>query len=195
MLMRELSDQKLLDKCKTLFSSILMLKKLCVGDNYCANLLDWFNEVVQKNIAIKKSIDKGMNQEKFKKYRQHVYWINFGRGVGSEFQDYHYALVLFEAEHTALVVPLTSKKEHDPKWIEKNKEVIVDLGLVEGYPDENKECYACTFLVSSVSKKRLDRCGNKTDGYFDIKITDDQMLKICDKIKEIADNKVKVVDK
>ena len=76
--MRELSDQKLLDKCKTLFSSILMLKKLCVGDNYCANLLDWFNEVVQKNIAIKKSIDKGMNQEKFKKYRQHVYWINFG---------------------------------------------------------------------------------------------------------------------
>ena len=121
LLIRELSDQKLLDKCKTLFSSILTLKKLFVGDNYCANLLDWFNEVVQKNIAIKKSIDKGMNQEKFKKYRQHVYWINIGRGVGSEFQDYHYALVLFEAEHTALVVPLTSKKEHDPKWIEKNK--------------------------------------------------------------------------
>lgn len=193
--MRELSDQKLLDKCKTLYSSILSLKKLDAGDNYCANLLDWFNEVVQKNIAIKKSIDRGMSQEKYKKVRQHVYWINFGRGVGSEFQDYHYALVIMEAEHTALVVPLTSKKEHDPKWIEKNKDVIVDLGVVEGYPEENKECYACTFLLQSVSKKRLDRCGTKTEGYFDIKITDEQMTSVCNKIIEIAENKVKVIDK
>ncbi len=193
--MIELSDNKLFDKCKRLYSSILILKKLSVGDNYCANLLDWFNEVVQKNIFIKRSIDKGMNQEKYKKYRQHVYWINFGRGIGAEFQDYHYALVLFEAEYTALVVPLTSKKEHEPKWIEKNKDLIVDLGMVKGYPDENKECYACTFMLTSVSKKCLDRCGNKTNGYFDIKISDEQMKNICDKIKEIADNKVKVLDK
>ena len=33
--MRELSDQKLLKKCKALYASILELKKLCVGDNYC----------------------------------------------------------------------------------------------------------------------------------------------------------------
>ena len=153
------------------------------------------NEVVQKNIAIKKSIDRGMSQEKYKKVRQHVYWINFGRGVGSEFQDYYYALVILEAEHTALVVPLTSKKEHDPKWIENNKDVIVDLGVVEGYPEENKECYACTFLLQSVSKKRLDRCGTKAEGYFDIKITDEQMKSVCNKIIGIAENKAKVIDK
>lgn len=110
-----------------------MLKKLCVGDNYCANLLDWFNEVVQKNIAIKKSIDKGMNQEKFKKYRQHVYWINFGRGVGSEFQDYHYALVLFEAEHLAdgdiEIFPM--KKEHFTTFFEAYEAREEHLSLCE----------------------------------------------------------------
>ena len=49
--MRELSDQKLLGKCIALYASILELKKLCVGDNYCANLIDWFIEVVNKNIC------------------------------------------------------------------------------------------------------------------------------------------------
>ena len=49
--MRELSDHKLLKKCKALYASILELKKLCVGDNYCANLIDWFIEVVNKNIC------------------------------------------------------------------------------------------------------------------------------------------------
>ena len=154
--MRELSDQKLLKKCKALYASILELKKLCVGDNYCANLIDWFN---------------------------------FGRGIGTEFQDYHYALVIYEAEYTALVVPLTSKKEHDPKWIESNKNAIVDLGIVDGYPDNSKECYACTFMLQSVSKKRLDRCGNKQDGYFDLRVSDEQMERVCTKIQEITYNK------
>ena len=61
------------------------------------------------------------------------------------------------------MVPLTSKKDHTPKWIEENKEVIVDIGKIEGYPDDSKECYACTFMIQSVSKKRLDRFGNKKD--------------------------------
>ena len=77
-----------------------------------------------------------MDQELYKKNRQNVYWINFGRNIGSEFQDYHYALVIYESKYTALVVPLTSKKDHTPKWIEENKEVIVDIGKIEGYPDE-----------------------------------------------------------
>lgn len=193
--MRELSDQKLLKKCKALYASILELKKLCVGDNYCANLIDWFIEVVNKNIAINKSIANGRNQEKYKKQRQHVYWINFGRGIGTEFQDYHYALVIYEAEYTALVVPLTSKKEHDPKWIESNKNAIVDLGIVDGYPDNSKECYACTFMLQSVSKKRLDRCGNKQDGYFDLRVSDEQMERVCTKIQKITYNNVKYIDK
>ena len=102
---------------------------------------------------------------------------------------------MYECKYTAIVIPLTSKKEHDPQWIIENKDVIVDLGIVEGYPDESKECYACTFMLQTVSKKRLDRCGNKKDGYFDIKISDEQMKAICNKINEITYSTVKNVDK
>lgn len=194
--MKELGNDKLLVKSKTLFSNILELKKLDIDNNYCANMLDWFNEIVIKNIAIHKSKKSKLqlDQELYKKSRQHVYWINFGRNIGSEFQDYHYAVVLFESKYTAIVIPLTSKKEHDPDWIEENKDFIVDLGVVEGYPNESKECYACTFMLQTVSKKRLDRCGSKKTGYFDIKISNDQMKAICDKINKITYNTIKALD-
>lgn len=155
--MRELRNDKLLEKSKLLYHNILELKKMNIGDNYCANLFDWFNEVVLKNIAIynSKKSETEKDQETYNKPRQKVYWINLGRNVGSEFQDYHYVVVLFESKYTAIVVPLTSKKEHEPKWIIENKDVIVDLGVVDGYPDDSKECYACTFMLQTVSKKTI----------------------------------------
>lgn len=190
--MRELHDTKLSIKCSNLYKNILELKKLKIGDNYCANLLDWFNEIVLKNISIYKSKQshRTQDQELYKKYRQKVYWINFGRNIGSEFQDYHYAIVIYESKYTAIVVPLTSKKEHDPHWIDENKNVIVDLGVIEGYPNESKECYACPFLIQSVSKKRLDRCGNRKDGYFELIISDEKMKEISNKISDIAYNNI-----
>lgn len=195
--MRELRNDKLLEKSKKLYHDILELKKIDIDNNYCANLFDWFDEVVLKNIAIHKSKKNPaqQDQETYKKTRQRVYWINFGRNIGSEFQDYHYAVVLYESKYTAIVVPLTSKKEHEPDWIVEHKDVIVDLGIVDGYPDESKECYACTFMLQTVSKKRLDRCGNKQNGYFDIKISNEQMELICNKINEITYNDIKGVDK
>lgn len=188
--MRELRNDKLLEKSKLLYHNILELKKVDIDNNYCANLLDWFNEIIAKNIVIYKSKKSKAVQdhETYKKTRQKVYWINLGRNIGSEFQDYHYAVVLYESKYTAIVIPLTSKKEHEPNWIIENKDVIVDLGIVEGYPEESKECYACTFMLQTVSKKRLNRCGNKENGYFDIKISDKQMKAICDKINEITYN-------
>ena len=50
-------------------------------------------------------------------------------------------------------------------------------------------------MIQTVSKKRLSRCGNKIDGYFNVVISDEQMKKICDKINEITYNKIKSVDK
>lgn len=194
--MRELRNDKLLEKSKMLYHNVLELKKVDIDNNYCANLFDWFNEIVLKNIAIYKSKKSNtvQDQETYKKTRQKVYWINLGRNIGSEFQDYHYAVVIYESKYTAIIVPLTSKKEHEPEWIIENKNVIVDLGIVEGYPDESKECYACAFMLQTVSKKRLDRCGNKRDGYFEIKISDKQMSMICNKIIEITNNTIKSVD-
>lgn len=196
-IMKELRNDKLSNKCKKLYYDILKLKKVDIDNYYCANLLNWFDEVVLKNTALYKSKKDTIqqDQELYKKSRQNVYWINFGRNIGSEFQDYHYAVVLFETKYTAIVVPLTSKKEHDPQWIIEHKDVIVDLGEVAGYPHDSKECYACTFMLQTVSKKRLDRCGTKIDGYFNVVISDEQMKKICDKINEITYNDIKGVDK
>lgn len=195
--MKELRNDKLLKKSKKIYQDILELKKIDIDNFYCANLLDWFDEVILKNIAIHKSKkDKNLHdQELYKKSRQNVYWINFGRNIGSEFQDYHYAVVLYETRYTAIVIPLTSKKEHEPEWVREHKNVIVDLGEIYGYPNESKECYACTFMIQTVSKKRLDRCGNKTEGYFNLTISDEQMEKICDKLNEITYNNIKNIDK
>lgn len=190
--MRELKNEKLKYKVDKLYKNILNLKKLDIDNYYCANLLDWFNEVILKNISIYKSknSETEMDQEIYKKNRQYVYWIDFGRNIGSEFRDLHFAVVIYESKYTALVVPLTSKKEYDPKWIAENKNTIVDLGIIEGFPDESKECYACTFMLQSVSKKRLSRYGDSEKGYFNIKISDEQMMNICNKLSQIAYNTV-----
>lgn len=198
--MRELKDSKLQLKIDKLYNNILRLKKLDIDNYYCANLLDWFNEVVLKNIVIyrSKQDENQIDQELFKKDRQYVYWIDFGRNIGSEFRDLHFAVVIYESKYTALVVPLTSKKEHDPKWIEENIDVIVDLGIIDGFPEETKECYACVFMLQSVSKKRLSRYGDDEKGYFDIKLSNDQMKKVCNKLSHIAYNtivKEEAVDK
>lgn len=50
-------------------------------------------------------------------------------------------------------------------------------------------------MLQSVSKKRLDRCGNKQDGYFDLRVSDEQMERVCTKIQEITYNNVKYIDK
>ena len=107
--MQELHNKKLLEKSKILFSNILELKKLDINNNFCSELLDWFNEVVLKNISIyaSKSSKEKMDQELYKKNRQNVYWINFGRNIGSEFQDYHYALVIYESKYTVSLLPLS----------------------------------------------------------------------------------------
>ena len=187
--MRELKDEKLRYKLDIIYKNI---KRLDIDNYYCANLLDWFNEIILKNIAIFKSKNdiNQMDQELFKKERQYVYWIDFGRNIGSEFRDLHFAVVIFESKYTALVIPLTSKKDHDPTWIEENKEAIVDLGIINGFPDETKECYACTFMIQSVSKKRLSRYGDNQKGYFDIKLSNNQMRKICNNLSQIAYNSI-----
>lgn len=190
--MRELKDEKLRYKLDIIYKNIKKLKRLDIDNYYCANLLDWFNEIILKNIAIFKSKNdiNQMDQELFKKERQYVYWIDFGRNIGSEFRDLHFAVVIFESKYTALVIPLTSKKDHDPTWIEENKEAIVDLGIINGFPDETKECYACTFMIQSVSKKRLSRYRDNQKGYFDIKLSNNQMRKICNNLSQIAYNSI-----
>ena len=46
-------------------------------------------------------------------------------------------------------------------------------------------------MVQSVSKKRLSRYGDDKQGYFNIKLSDQQMKKICDNMAQIAYNNTK----
>lgn len=46
--MRELKNDKLISKIHKIEQNILKLKKLDIDNYYCANLLDWFNEVILK---------------------------------------------------------------------------------------------------------------------------------------------------
>ncbi len=190
--MREPSDKKLKISVNELYTNLIKLKRLEIDNYYCANLLKWFNEVVSKNIAIytSKQSKTSMDQELYKKARQKVFWIDFGRNIGSEFQDCHFAVVLYESKYTAIIIPLTSKKDQEPQWIQENIDTIVDLGEVEGFPNEEKECYACTFMLQTVSKKRLTRYGKNNGVHYDIKISDEQMKKICDKVSQITYNNI-----
>ena len=45
-IMKELKNEKLAYKIKKLYNNILKLKKLDIDDYFCANLLDWFNEII-----------------------------------------------------------------------------------------------------------------------------------------------------
>ena len=80
--------------------------------NLDLDCLNWFIEHVTKNHHILKSkkskeqIDTEIN----KKPRGHVYWVEFGINIGSEFNNPHYAVVVKESKYTSVVVPLTSKK-------------------------------------------------------------------------------------
>lgn len=64
--MKELRNDKLGNKCKKLYYDILNLKKIDINNYYCANLLDWFDEVVLKNTALYKS--KKIRHNKIKSY-------------------------------------------------------------------------------------------------------------------------------
>lgn len=161
---------------------IQLNEELCEYDKYAKkyktakDLINWYVESATKNRLIFKSKkeDDLQNNETFKKYRQHVYWINLGANIGSEFGGYHYAVVLHQTDTTAVIIPLTSKKKKLPGWL-IGDDTIVDIGPVRGKDGIEVAAYACISRIQSVSKKRLDRCGNKHEGYVDIKLSDAQM--------------------
>ena len=81
-------------------------------ENFDINALKWYIEHANKNYYIHES---KQNEEKHdteinKKPRSHVFLVELGINIGSEFNDLHYAVVVKESKYTAIVVPLTSKK-------------------------------------------------------------------------------------
>lgn len=151
--------------------------------------LQWFIEHVNKNYYIHESKlnETKKDTENNKKPRSHVYWVEFGINIGSEFNNPHYAVVVKESKYTAIVVPLTSKKEEMPKWIQ-NDDAVIPIGKVEGFDTNDTECYACISLIRSVSKRRLS---SKVNGKFvKLKLSSTQM----DKIDQVINNRFTKID-
>jgi uncharacterized protein YifN (PemK superfamily) len=159
-------------------------KKVQDDDNYPTNFINWILEMTDKNRIIYENKDnkEKKDHEIYKKYRQHVYWINFGKNIGSEFNDYHFAVVVRESYFTALVVPISTEKENTPDWKIK-EDLIIPIGELN-LPNEKKPSYAMIHQMQVVSKKRLDRCGDKKNGYYEVELTNPQMDLIDKAIKE-----------
>lgn len=154
------------------------------NENFDLNCLEWFVEHVNKNYYIHESkINESKHDTEInKKPRSHVYWVEFGINIGSEFNEPHYAVVVKESKYTAIVVPLTSKKDNVPKWIQDD-DAIIPIGKVEGFDENDTECYACISLIRSVSKRRLS---SKVNGNFvKLKLSSEQM----DKIDQVINNR------
>lgn len=174
----DINKSKYFSALEILNNELYYYDNLKVEDKSSNQMLGWFIEVVRKNKAIYKSkIDRAIqDQETYNKQRQYLYLIDFGKPIGSEIHDEHFAVVIKELELIAIVVPLTTKKEYVPDWM-KNNDLVIDIGIVEGFPDDCKECYANISGIQSVSKKRLSQYGDKkSKKYYDIKISDEQML-------------------
>lgn len=151
-------------------------------ENYSMNYLSWVKEEVDKNLYLfeSKYNKNKTDQELYRKQRGQVYWINFGVNIGSEFQGYHYAVVINEGKYTAIVVPLSSEKEEVQIWKEKD-ELIIPIGEIEGF-EKTKPCFAMINQIQAVSKKRLDRIGNRSN-FKNIKLNDIQMDILDEAIK------------
>ena len=158
-------------------------------ENFDINALKWYIEHANKNYYIHES---KQNEEKHdteinKKPRSHVFWVEFGINIGSEFNEPHYAVVVKESKYTAIVVPLTSKKDKVPKWIQDD-DAIIPIGKVDGFEDNETKCYACISMIRSVSKRRLS---SKVDGKFvKLKLLPEQM----DKIDRVINNRFTKLD-
>ncbi len=170
--------------------NISMIEKLSFLDDsyeknkYIKGLKNWLAEICTKNFMIKKEHSK----ELVHRYKQRVYWIDFGVNIGSEFNYPHFCVVIKEFDYTAIVVPLSTVKEDDADWKSANN-LIIEIGALEDLPNEKKACYALVNQIKTVSKQRLT--DYKSEGkFYKIKLSDDQMNKINKAIMTLAGLKI-----
>lgn len=181
-------------KLNELKNALNRLDTLKFKDDFTLKLLEWFIESANKNYYIFKSKQNQHEKDAEARYAKevgHVYWTEFGINIGSEYNDFHYSVVIKESPYTCIVVPFTSKKEDIPKWI-LNDNGIVDIGKINGFPDKQVDNLACVSLIKTVSKKRLSRYKDENGQYYDLILTPEQMSKIDTAIKN---NFVTPVDK
>lgn len=182
-------ENQLIQRLNKIFSNVVSNlvffneKKYSSDDNYPENYSKWVNEVTIKN----KIICNRKNVELQRRRRSRVFWMDFGKNVGSEFNDPHFCVVIYESNFTAIVVPLSTVKSTDAQW--KAEEcLIASIGCIDNLPGEKKHLYALVNQLTTVSKQRLSnyKLNNK---YYDLRLSNDQMDIIDETILTIIKKK------
>lgn len=154
----DIVKSKYLDKLELLNEQLYRYDTLKIENKSSINILDWFIEILRKNYAIylDKSCKPQQDQETYSRPKSNVFLISPRRIGGSESKEEYYAIVLYELDNTALIIPFVTKNNVPTQWI-THAELIVDIGLVKGLPLKNEECLAYIGEIQLVSKKRLSR--------------------------------------
>lgn len=155
-------------------------------ERYIKELKKWIINSTERNLRIKKN----SSLERSHRKRQNIYCLDYGVNVGSEFNYFHFCVVIKEFEYTALVVPLSSEKEDDADW-KKSGNLIVPIGEIEDMPNDKKSVYAMVNQMKAVSKQRLtdyyDKCNKK---YCPMTLNENQMQIIFDSITNLTTQKI-----
>jgi len=158
-------------------------KKFADDNNYPLNYLKWVLEVIIKNKIIH-SNKSSKDKEMVRRRRSRVYWIDFGKNIGSEFNNPHFCVVIRESQFTAIVVPLSSQKENTPDW-KMSEDLIVAIGCLNDLPHKQTSTYALVNQITTVSKQRLSTFKYKGE-YIKMKLSNEQMdiidktiMKLC----------------
>lgn len=148
-------------------------KEYCSTKKYAFDFVEWTNEVSYKNKFIHMKRNTVDDKECVNRKRGEVFWIDFGVNIGSEFNFQHFCIVIKEFHKTAIVIPLSSVKENDSDWKSEDN-LVVNIGIIEGFPEENKEAYAMVNQIKTVSKQRLSNYKYKGN-FIKIKVSNEQM--------------------
>jgi len=156
-------------------------------NDYGESMMEWFKESAIKNRVIHsfKNNPKKHDKEMARRRRSNVYYIDLGVNVGSEFNYNHFCVVIAEHTYTAVVIPLSSKKEKDAGgWKEDERSAYLEIGKITGFPEETKEeikeevkdCYALIGQIKTISKQRLsDYLDRQAGKYVSLSLSDGQM--------------------
>ena len=107
-------------------------------------LMEWFKRAIEYEIFLSNTVLR------YKIRQGEVYEIDFGRNVGSELNERHYAVVLHHSDEEAqniVVIPLTTK-------IHYSYGEAIELGYLEGIKT-NEKSYAKISQIRTVDKARI----------------------------------------
>lgn len=160
-------------------NEFMRLKDIKIGryDDFVKLLIKWYFEIAIKNDKIHSSKNNQLlaDIEIVNRPRGKVYWTDFGINIGSEFNDYHWCVIIKEFKYTALVVPFSSKKEDDAEWKSPDN-LIVGIGTISDLPfDNTRESYAMINQMRCMSKQRLSPYWKNGKTYDNIKLSNGQL--------------------